>query len=125
MVINCGVTAAVFLQSVLVLPSHNAVNRKDHKLNINGALGSEEEIAKQHHSVVLHVNRVDFELGVGMGVFIRRKRIAGIDFVICFQFFPVQMYIRFSWFSLENVRAILFLSAFREIWFCLGSPGLQ
>lgn len=51
MVVNCEVTAAVFLQSVLVVHSYNAVNRKDHKLNINGALGSEEEMAKQRHIV--------------------------------------------------------------------------
>lgn len=51
MVINGGLTAAVFLKSVLVVPSHNAVDRKDHKLNINGALDSEEEMTKQHHVI--------------------------------------------------------------------------
>lgn len=33
-VINCGVTAAVFLHSGLVVPNHNAINRKHHKVNI-------------------------------------------------------------------------------------------
>lgn len=50
-VINCGVTASVFLQSVLVVPSHNTVNRKDHKPDVSGALDSGEEIAKQHHII--------------------------------------------------------------------------
>jgi len=49
--INCGVTAAVFLQSISVVYSYNAINRKDHKLDINGALSSEEETAKQRHIV--------------------------------------------------------------------------
>lgn len=53
-VINCGVTAAVFLHSGLVVPNHNAINRKHHKVNINGALDSEKEMTKQHQIIFSH-----------------------------------------------------------------------